>query len=161
MSLSRPPPTLRQRALQWLAQREQSRAELRRKLLRWAQARAAAGGAEAPGAGEVDAVLDALQSAGHLSDARFVEGRVRSLAARFGNRRIEAELHRYGTDLDPAARARLRATEADRIRQVWAAKFGVVPSDLRERARQARFLAARGFSSESIRLVLGADTEAD
>ena len=65
--MAAPPLSLKARALQWLAQREHSRVELRRKLLRVAQKSAqAAGGdsshgdARAAAAIEVDALLDWL-----------------------------------------------------------------------------------------------------
>ena len=44
-----------------------------------------------------------------------------------------------------AALAQLRATELERARQVWQRKFGTAPRDASDHARQARFLAARGF----------------
>jgi len=44
---------------------------------------------------------------------------------------------------------------------VWQRRFGVPPKDPRERARQLRFLAARGFSGEVARRALqGAADEA-
>jgi regulatory protein len=48
----------------------------------------------------------------------------------------------------------LRLTESLRAREVWRRRFGSLPEDLGERARQTRFLAARGFSGEVIRRVL-------
>ena len=43
--------------------------------------------------------------------------------------------------------------------QLWQRKFGSPPADLRERARQMRFLAARGFSGAAICTVLAAAAE--
>jgi regulatory protein len=37
---------------------------------------------------------------------------------------------------------------------VWLRRFGVLPQSAEERGKQARFLQARGFSSETIRNVL-------
>ena len=170
------PLSLRAQALAWLAQREHSRQELRDKLLRRAQiqaqaqsralahAPAAAEAREAAGCAEeqadadlparVDALLDALQAAGHLSDARFVDSRVHARQARFGNRRIEQELCSKGVQADDALRASLRETELERARAVWSARFGAPPADLREQARQARFLAARGFTAATIQRLL-------
>jgi regulatory protein len=155
---NRPALTLQGRAVQWLAQRDHSRHELRGKLLRWAQAQGAA--EDDPAAG-IDAVLDALERRGLLSDARFVESRVRTRAARFGNRRIEAELRQRGVPPDAATQAALRASELERARTVWQARFGGPPADPRERARQQRFLAGRGFSAEVIRKVIAGPDEAD
>jgi regulatory protein len=57
--------------------------------------------------------------------------------------------------------AELRGSEADRAREVWRKKFGRAPTDAAERAKQMRFLAARGFGGEAIRrVVTGADDDA-
>ena len=148
---SRPPLSLKARALQWLANREHSRFELRAKLLR------AAGDAHT--AADVDALLDQLAAQGHLSDTRFVDSRLHARSARFGNRRIEHELRQHGVAIDPATQAQLRATELARAHQVWRKRFGVLAQDAAGRARQARFLAARGFSAEVVHKVVSADHE--
>ena len=44
--------------------------------------------------------------------------------------------------------------ELERACHLWARKFGNVPADAREWARQARFLQFRGLSSEVVRKVL-------
>ena len=147
---SRPPLSLKARALQWLANREHSRFELRAKLLR------AAGDAHTA---DVDALLDQLALQGHMSDARFVESRLHARSARFGNRRIEHELRQHGVAIDAATQAQLRATELARAHQVWCKRFGVLAQDAAGRARQARFLAARGFSAEVVHKVVSADHE--
>jgi regulatory protein len=150
-SSSRQPLSLKARALQWLANREHSRLELRTKLLR------AAGDAHT--AAEVDALLDQLAAQGHLSEARFVEARLHARSARFGNRRIESELRQYGVSLDADAQAQLRASEPARARDVWRRKFGAPAHNAAERARQARFLAARGFSAEVVHKIVSTDHE--
>jgi regulatory protein len=48
----------------------------------------------------------------------------------------------------------LGATELERARGVWRKKFSHPPVDVSERAKQARFLAGRGFDGEVIRRVL-------
>ena len=108
---------------------------------------------------QVDALLDTLQAAGHLSDARFTDSRIHARQARFGNRRIEQELRSKGVEPDAATRAELRETELERARAVWSARFAAAPADLREHARQARFLAARGFTASTIERVLRAREE--
>lgn len=165
------PLSLKAQALRWLAQREHTRLELRRKLMaaasrrdRLAAAGAVASGAEADGApdhdlpdptAEVEAVLDWLVERRHLSEARFVESRVHAREQRFGQRRIVQELGRLGVSLDTASAERLRASELDRARAVWARKFGTEPAgDPAARARQMRFLAGRGFSTDVIRRVV-------
>jgi regulatory protein len=161
------PPSLKARALQWLAQREYSRVELRRKLLRLARERAAAQVADeveqaADPAIEVDALLDWLVANRYLSDVRFVESRVNTRAARYGNLRIRQELGQYGAALDAATAERLKDSELARAHALWQRKYGAAPAsqDTRERIRQMRFLAGRGFSAEVIRRVIRGEASA-
>ena len=162
--MKRPPPSLQARALGWLAQREHSRSELRRKLLR--AARLSESESEAEPAAEpaddtpekVDRLLDALQAKGLLSEERFVESRVRVRAPNLGTRRIQMELARHGLKLAAQPLQQLRDSELQRAAQLWQRKFGAPALDPRERARQMRFLAGRGFSGEVIRRVLADGT---
>jgi regulatory protein len=108
---------------------------------------------------DVDALLDWLAEQGHLSEARFVEARVRTRAARLGNLRIRQELARHGLQLDPDAEQALRDNEFARARQVWARKFDIPADDAAGRARQQRFLAGRGFSADVIRRLLRGDED--
>ncbi|KWI61141.1 recombinase RecX [Burkholderia pseudomultivorans] len=138
---SKPPRTLKGRALGYLSRREYSRAELARKL--------------APYVGDdesVEPVLDALEKEGWLSDARFAESLVHRRASRVGVARIVSELKRHavGDALVEKVNAQLRETEWARAQAVWRKKFGALPQTPAERAKQARFLAARGFSSATI-----------
>lgn len=162
-----PPLSLRARALQWLSQREHSRLELRRKLLRAARRRDAETATEGtepvnPGP-EIDALLDWLAANRYLSEARFVESRVHARSARFGNRRIVQELAQHGAELDADTAEQLKASELGRARAVWQRKFGAAPAaDAAGRAKQMRFLAGRGFSAEVIRRVIrGGDEDGD
>lgn len=178
--MARAPLSLKARAIGLLAQREHSRSELRRKLLRIRQQqrqkaeRAAAfaaseGEALAPsGLGEhddadegegdgaaVDALLDALATDGYLDETRFVESRLHVRAARFGAQRIRQELARHGLKLDAGQQAALRDSEFERARTVWLKRYGAAPStEPAERARQARFLLARGFAPDLVRRLL-------
>ena len=160
--------SLKGRALQWLAQREQSRVELRRKLLRAVadsrrrvdasgaadSAAAAKGSACAGGDAEVESLLDWLEANGYLSAERFVESRVHARRARFGNLRIEGELAQHGVAMPPAARQALAESEMARASSVLTRRFAASPGDAAQRAKRARFLAARGFSPEVIGRVL-------
>jgi regulatory protein len=109
----------------------------------------------------VDSLLDQLVASGLLSETRFLEARVRTRAARHGNLRITQELARHGLALSADEARELKASEFARARDVWARKFGAVAIDPRERARQMRFLAGRGFSAEVIRRVLRAGADDD
>jgi len=164
------PLSLKARAIGLLAQREHSRAELRRKLVRLARQRLAE--AAQPGAveppeptehdvgAEVDALLVWLQAQGYLSEARFVESRIHARSQRYGNLRIQQELAQHGVQLEAEQQARLKDSELERARQIWQRKFGgAAPLDAAARAKQMRFLAGRGFSAEVIRRVLRADDE--
>jgi regulatory protein len=164
------PLSLKGRAIALLAQREHSEAELRRKLLRWARAaaeRAAAGAAadaepDADGATErararVDDLIAWLREHEYLSEARFVDSRVHARSTRFGNLRIRQELAQHGVSLSGEAAQALKDSELQRAIDVWQRKFGrgaAAPATPAERARQARFLAARGFSGEVVAQVL-------
>jgi regulatory protein len=155
--------SLRARALQWLAQREQSRSELRRKLLPHAvaeaeaAAEAGASAAESDPATRVDALLDWLEAHNHLSHERFVESRVHARASRFGNLRIRQELKQHQLTLSADAAQALKDSELERACAVLARKFTHPPSNQAERAKQGRFLAGRGFSPEVIARALRRD----
>lgn len=163
---ARPRPTLKARAIAWLAQREHSRSELRLKLLRRARADAKA---DAMAAGDIDMaivdpllviehLLDALETEGYLSATRFAASRVHARAARYGNLRIRHELARHGLVLASDAASLLQTSELERARVVWSRKFGTPAVDAVGRTKQARFLAGRGFSAEVItRVVRGID----
>lgn len=169
------PASLRLRALQWLAQREHSRSELRQRLLRLvssdAKAAARAGhglehGVEpehdaddplacaAAQQAEVDALLDWLSQRNYLSDSRFVEGRVHSRQARYGHRRIEHELSRHGLSLDPEVRQALVGSELSRAHELWRRKYAAPAPDSAGRLRQMRFLLGRGFSPSVVQAVV-------
>jgi regulatory protein len=104
---------------------------------------------------EVDAVLDWLAQQRYQSDERFIESRVHARAGRFGQARIRQELARHGVELDSDTAQSLRDTEFARARELWRKRFGTPATEPSERARQMRFLAARGFSPELIRRVVG------
>ncbi|TDN68543.1 recombination regulator RecX [Paraburkholderia sp. BL10I2N1] len=147
----RPAPSLKGRALGYLSRREYSRAELSRKLTHYA---------EEPDALEL--VLDALEREGWLSDSRFAESLIHRRASRVGASRIVNELKRHavGQTLIEEASAQLRETELARAQAVWRKKFGQIPETPAERAKQKRFLAARGFSGSTISKILkGIDEE--
>lgn len=137
--------SLRERALGFLGRREHTRAELRRKLA-----------PHAGSPGELDALLDDLVRRKSLSEERFAEARVHVLSRKFGAARIERDLRARGVSVEQAASAagESRATEFERARGVWQRKFGIPATDLRERARQARFLLSRGFSSDVVKRIL-------
>jgi len=136
------PVSLKARALRYLSAREHSRLELGRKLARYAQE-----------GDDVEALLDTLEAAKLLSQARFSESLVHRRAARFGNGRILSELKSHGIDADALAgiKSNLEDGEAARAREVWRKKFAHPPENAEQRAKQIRFLMQRGFSQWAIR----------
>ena len=150
-------PSVKGRALRYLAQREHSRAELERKLARHLEDGEAGSVAE-----QITRALDELAAHGLLSEQRVADSVLRSQGARFGVRRLKQTLQGKGLDaaLVAATLQQARGTELERARQVWQRKFGQPPLDATERGRQMRFLAARGFEGEVIRRVVqGVDDE--
>ncbi len=137
--------SLKARALRYLSAREHSRLELTRKLSRHAQE-----------GDDVEALLDALEAAKLLSQARFSESLVHRRAARFGNSRILSELQSHGIDGDAltGVKANLAQDEIARAREVWRKKFGRSPADAAERSKQMRFLQQRGFSHGAIQAAM-------
>ena len=140
--------SLKGRALRLLSGREQSRAELERKL---------SGHEEEPG--QLAAVLDELEAKDFISPARVIESVINRRQAKLGASRIKGELQRKGLDVDKVAEAidGLKATELERAREVWRKKFNSktdAGSSPAERAKQMRFLAARGFGADAIRKVV-------
>jgi regulatory protein len=120
-------------------------------------AESAAGYDAEAAAAMVDALLDGLAADGYLDETRFVESRLHLRARRFGAQRIQQELAQHGLKLDAEQQAALRSTELDRAREVWTKRFGAEPArDAVERARQTRFLLARGFAPEVVHRLLRA-----
>ncbi|MDN4589868.1 recombination regulator RecX [Xenophilus aerolatus] len=145
-------PSLKGRALRLLSQREHSRAELERKLARHE---------EEPGT--LARALDELAAKDFISEARVVQSVLHQRAPRLGAARVRQELQAKGIAPDAVAEAvsSLQATELERARALWQRRFDAPPSDAKERARQARFLLARGFAGATVAKVLrtGADDD--
>jgi regulatory protein len=143
------PARCRKRAMDALARREHSRAELERKL-----------GDAGFDADTVAATLDQLAADGLQNDARFVESFVSSRYRRGkGPSRIRAELRERGIPGAAVDRA-IADSGLDWVAlatDVRSRKFGLsAPPDFPARARQMRFLHYRGFSSEQIDAALEA-----
>jgi len=112
-----------------------------------------------PDASRVDAVLDWLAERDLINAERFVETRVQARLGRFGHRRIRQELWRHGVELDTASDQRLRDSELARAHALWARRFET-PTDVQARAKQMRFLLARGFSADvAVRVLRGVGAE--
>jgi regulatory protein len=160
----KPEVSLRARALQYLARREYSRAELRGKLLPHVPADADFEQAfNSSGHVNLDALLDDLTARGWLSDQRAATQLVHAKRSRFGTQRITHELRQKGIaeELISAALPALKESELEAARSVWQRKFGALPQDAREKARQMRFLQSRGFSLDTIFRVLRSEADVE
>jgi regulatory protein len=140
--------SLKGRALRLLSQREHSRTELVRKLTPLE---------EVPG--ELAQALDALQAKGFIDEARVLDSVINHRAPKLGAGRIKQELQAKGLapEAIQAALAQLKGSELERAQAVWQKKFGAPPASAGERAKQYRFLLARGFSTEVVRRVVSGD----
>jgi regulatory protein len=139
-------PSLKARAIAYLSRREYSRRELHRKLSPFC---------EDPD--QLETLLDSLERENWLSNERFAQSLVNRRAPRQGAQRIVQELRQHGL-ADEVVRGmedRLLETEHGRAREVWERKFGAPPTDAKDYARQFRFMASRGFSTDLIRRLLG------
>ena len=144
-------PSLKGRALRLLGQREHSRAELERKLRQ-----------HETEPGELARALDDLQAKGFIDEQRVLESVVFRRAPRLGAMRVRQELQAKGLAPEAIAQAvaELQGSEVERAREVWRKKFQEPAADAQGRARQMRFLAARGFGGETIhRVVKGSEED--
>ena len=130
--------SLKAAAIRLLARREYARAELRSRLQTLGATR-----------DEVERVLDELEQNGYLSDARFAQALVAQKAGRYGKRAIAHQLRQKrvapAAAVDALASLALTDEVADAT-ALWQRRFGALPKDDREKARQVRFLQARGYS---------------
>lgn len=139
--------TVRKKAMDLLMRREHAVAELQKKL-----------NARDYDTDIVAEVVEQLMDEGLVSDDRFTEAFVRYRRNNgFGPRRIQSELRERGVS------EKIQSIYLDsgdpqwykQAAQVQNKRFGEdLPDDFKERARQARFLQYRGFTSDHIREVL-------
>ena len=150
-----PHSSLRKKAMDLLARREHAVGELRQKLLTFLSKKSEKNDSAIA---SVNCVLEELQDEGLVSDQRFTEAFVRYRRNNgYGPMRIQTELRERGVNekiqstyldfADPRWR--------DQIAQVRHKRFGAdLPGDYKERARQARFLQYRGFTTDQIKQAL-------
>lgn len=144
--MSDTPVSIRRAAMNLLARREHGHVELARKLkLRGADARM------------IEVELQCLTEDGLLSEERYLESYIRSRANEGrGPMRIREELTQRGLDRADVERA-LNEADVDwdeRLRELWQRRFDGYSADLKEKAKQSRFLAQRGYSVDAIRQLL-------
>jgi regulatory protein len=145
--MAKTPRSIREAAMDYLSRREHATHELFQKLL-----------AKDYDADEISAALQRLTDQDLLSDQRFTEAFIHQRINRgSGPLKIRAELRQkgisdamIGTFLNEHDVLWRESALAVKIR-----KYGSgIPSDLKEQARQSRFLQSRGFSSEQTRYAM-------
>jgi len=142
--LTSKPRSLAARGIAILSRREHSRKELREKLLEYEE-----------DTEKVEATLDEFEKKGFLSDERFAEALCRARSKRYGNFRLAVELREAGVASEIATRAiESVPSEAERAKEIWERRFGSAAENEKDRQKQIRFLANRGFSFDTIRRVL-------
>ena len=137
-------------AIAYLARRDFSASDLRRKLKDRGFAEAA-----------IEPVIAELEASNVVNDERYGENVVAYRARRGqGPARIRQELKRSGLASEAIQSTMDKAKDdgpdfVGLARAARARKFGPeLPKDWKERSRQARFLQYRGFSTDHIRAVL-------
>ena len=111
-----------------------------------------------------EVVVGDLESTGKMNDERYSQNFVAYRARRgHGPARIRSQLKTSGLDrstIDEAVKGEDAPDFLALARAVRVRKFGPeIPADRKERARQARFLQYRGFSTDHIRAVLEGDPD--
>ena len=136
-------------AIYSLAMREHSRQELAQKL----KAKEFSEGVD------IDALLDELEESNYLNEERFVESFIRYKSSRGqGLLKITNELKKRGvcSSLIQTAMKDAELSWFDLAHEQLIKKFGdKKPKDYKEKTRQMRFLAGRGFSTDVIYEVMG------
>ncbi|MBW4047052.1 MAG: regulatory protein RecX [Proteobacteria bacterium] len=158
--MAAPAPSLRARALRLLATREYSRIELERKLARTIKPSESE---SAPDLAVLAALLDELQALGLLDEQRFAESLARRRQAKYGSQRIALELRSHGLDGDLVDRVlgAQREPELLRAQHILHRRYPEPAATAQERARQQRFLLARGFGREVVMQAIRGDRSAD
>jgi regulatory protein len=129
---------LKARALRTLARREHSRAELNRKLLPFAASQQL-----------LDVLLSELEGRKLLSNHRFAEMRAHILSRKYGAAKIRQDLKSKGVP-DEIVETVSAEGELERAAAILQRKYRSAANTREEKAKRARFLQSRGFSSEVI-----------
>ena len=141
----KPAPSLRERALGYLGRREYSYQELQQKLRGYAEEQ-----------DDLPGLLEDLKKRGWLSEERYTEQIVHARKAKFGSLRVAHELREHGIaeELVAKAVAEVKNDEVANARAICQKKYGELPKNRIEWAKQARFLQSRGFGFDVIKQVL-------
>jgi len=147
---NKPQSTAYSKALGWLARREHSERELKRKL--------AHKGIEKE---DADTALDKLKNQRYQSDERFAGAVIRTrIGQGYGPRRIFLELRGHGvTEAEIRTLMEDEAPDWEALAQSqYRRRYGGRPaSDFAERTKRAQFLLRRGFDAATVRLITQAE----
>ena len=140
----KPEKSLRARAMDILSRQEISRSGLKRKLAPHAESEE-----------ELEKVLTEFAERNWQSDERYAEAYIHSKSRQHGTLRLKQALSAQGIDED-ISRDMLpdRDSELQTAIAVLRKKFKQPSTDLKEKQKQVRFLAYRGFSMDTIQTAL-------
>ena len=95
------------------------------------------------------------------SDTRFADIISKVKGERYGSARVKQTLNQKGLarEIIDEKISELAQTEPQRAYEVWQKKFGQLPQNSAEYAKQTRFMAYRGFSFDLIKKILKGDIE--
>lgn len=149
---SKPKVSLRERALGFLSRREYSYKELEQKLKGYAEEQ-----------DDLPALLEDFKKRGWLSEERYTEQIVHARKGKFGSLKVAHELREHGVaeELISKAVAEVKNDELANARAVQNKKYGYLPTNREEWAKQARFLQSRGFGFDVIKQVLKGEPDED
>jgi len=134
--------------LRYLARREHSRDELCRKLAPHAESTEL-----------LEVLLRELESRKQLSNERFAEVRANWMARKYGVAKIRQDLKSKGVSDDVSARAVAELDDVAKAKEILIRKYRAPATTREERAKRARFLQSRGFSYDTIRALLLAESD--
>ena len=140
----KPQKSLRARAMDILSRQEISRVGLKRKLTPYAESEE-----------ELENVLDEFAERNWQSDQRYAEAYIHSKSRQHGSLRLKQALAQQGIDETLSQEFMPdKARELQTAVAVLRKKFKQPATDLKDKQKQARFLAYRGFDMDTIRAAL-------
>lgn len=137
--------SLKMRAVSYLSRREHSQVELRQKLQPYAL-----------DSSEIEDLLVFLQQGNWQSDERFAVSLANRRMLRYGWLKLQYELQQHSIDekIINKLKEQYQNNEYERALAVWEKKFNLKPQDPKQHAKQYRFMASRGFSSNIIHAII-------
>ncbi len=110
----------------------------------------------------MEKVLDEFAERNWQSDERYAEAYIHSKSRQHGKLRLQQALVQQGIDTDISRELMPdKESELQTAIQVLRKKFKQPAGDLKEKQKQVRFLAYRGFDMDTIQAALKSDWSAD